>query len=139
MIRATLTRLETGDQGTFGKLECGEFHCFTLELPWRDNEKDISCIPVGVYKCFFTTSPRFKKRMYEITNVPRRTGVRIHAANMAGDKSLGFYSHLNGCVALGEKIGFIDRQKALLVSVSAVRKFEEYLNEKPFELEVKNV
>ena len=35
-----------------GKLYCsGEFIAHTLELPWKDNEKSISCIPQGNYKC----------------------------------------------------------------------------------------
>ena len=36
--------------GTNGKLECeGKFICYTIELPWNNNEKRVSCIPVGKY------------------------------------------------------------------------------------------
>lgn len=136
MISATLLRIESGPHGTFGKLKCGNFSCYTLELPWQHNEPDISCIPTGIYKCVWTKSPRFNKEMYLLENVKNRTGIRIHSANLAGDKALGFRSQLNGCIALGEKFGFIDRQKALLVSVSAIRRFETLMNGRPFELVV---
>lgn len=135
-MRVTLTRIESGDQGTFGKLKCGEFSCYTLELPWRHNDPDISCIPTGIYKCVWNKSTRFKKNMYEVLNVKDRAGIRIHAANLGGDKALGFRSQINGCISLGEKIGFIEGQKALLVSVSAIRRFETIMDGKPFELEI---
>ena len=44
-----LTRTYFPD-GTNGKLKCdGEFICYTIELPWKNNEKRVSCIPVGKY------------------------------------------------------------------------------------------
>ena len=138
MILATLTRIESGDQGTFGKLEIGDFNFYTLELPWRDNEPNISCIPCGVYTCIWNKSERFNRNMYLVCGVDNRSGIRIHPANLAGDKDMGFLSQLNGCIAIGEKIGYIDRQKALLVSMPAVRKLESMLAGRTFQLEVKN-
>ena len=36
--------------GTNGKLECkGKSICNTIELPWRENETRVSCIPEGKY------------------------------------------------------------------------------------------
>ena len=43
-----LVRVTTGMDGTFGVLiKDGVPLCVTLELPWRDNERSISCIPEG--------------------------------------------------------------------------------------------
>ena len=44
-----LTRTYFPD-GTNGKLECeGKLICNTIELPWKNNEKRVSCIPEGKY------------------------------------------------------------------------------------------
>jgi hypothetical protein len=53
-----------------------------------------------------------------------------------GDLEKGFRSQLNGCIALGERLGWIEGQKAVLVSVSAVRRLEELMGGKPFLLEI---
>jgi hypothetical protein len=35
-------------EGTNGKLECeGKLICNTIELPWKNNETKVSCIPKG--------------------------------------------------------------------------------------------
>jgi hypothetical protein len=45
---------------------------------------------------------------------------------------------LNGCIAIGEKLGWMSGQKALLLSAPAVRRFETHMNKQPFELEIVN-
>lgn len=138
MDRIILIRTESTDQGTFGKIRIGNEYFQTLELPWRDNQNNISCIPAGIYTCKMTLSSRFKKRMYLVDGVNKRTGIRIHSANLAGDKSLGYKSQLSGCIALGEKIGFIEKQRAILLSTTAIRKFEIIMNGQDFVLEIIN-
>ena len=45
IIRDTFTK-----KSVIGKLYCGgEFIAHTLELPWKNNEKGVSCIPEGEY------------------------------------------------------------------------------------------
>ena len=136
MKTATLTRLDTSDQGTFGRIQAGDLILFTGELPWRDNQANISCIPEGSYICRYTFSPRFRRGMYVLEQVPARAGVRKHSANLMGDAGKGFRAQLNGCIALGEKLGWIEGQKALLISAPAMRRFEDYMERKPFKLEV---
>lgn len=133
-----IERFESTDHGTFGRIEFEGHSFYTLELPWRDNRNDISCIPSGQYVCRITKSPRFKRDMYLVEGVQGRFGIRIHSANLAGDTTKGLRSHLNGCIAIGESRGTMGRQKALLQSQPAVRKFEELLDRKPFILEVIN-
>jgi hypothetical protein len=48
-------------------------------------------------------------------------------------------SQLYGCIALGEKLGHMDGQKAIMLSRPAVAKLENSMKREPFELEIKNV
>lgn len=136
MERVQLKRLETGEEGTFGRLTYNDFSCFTGELRWDNNKPNVSCIPKGVYFCSWTFSERFKRMMYLVNNISNRGGIRIHPANLMGDDSRGFKRQLNGCIALGQKLGTIDGQKALLLSRPAVRQFEDAMQRRPFMLEI---
>jgi len=139
-MKLILQRLETGDHGTFGRIVLpGERMFYTGELPWRENLPNVSCIPAGLYIAKWTWSARFGRRMYEIGPVAGRFGIRIHSANLCGDTSKGFRSHLNGCIAFGEHIGVMGKQKAILVSRPAVREFERIMAGQTFQLEVRNV
>ena len=54
ILRDTFT-----DESTIGELFInGERFCDTLELPYRDNQRSISCIPTGSYKLIFVP-PKF--------------------------------------------------------------------------------
>lgn len=128
---ARLVRFETGPQGTFGRLTVDGLGWWTVERPWLSNASDVSCIPGGTYTCRLTYSPRFGMSLYLVENVPDRFGVRIHPANLA--------RQLNGCIALGRKLGTMDGVKCVLVSRPAVREFESVMQRKPFTLEVSHV
>src|SRR5690606_21670083 len=132
-------RLESSDEGTFGKIIVGGREFFTGELPWRENAPNISCIPAGVYPCAFTYSPRFRRLMYLVDRVRGRSGIRIHSANFMGDASKGHKCQLNGCIAPGMKIGWIDKQKAVFSSMTATRELQEALQGAPFLLEIRDV
>lgn len=130
MRHVVLTRQEQGPQGTFGVIAVGDRAWWTVERPWLDNASNVSCIPTGLYDCRMTYSPRFRTMLYELADVPGRFACRIHPANLA--------MQLNGCIALGEKRGYIDGVKAVLVSRPAVRAFEAAMGRQPFRLEVRN-
>lgn len=141
MLKLTLIRLETSDHGTFGLLSIpnGEWleTFYVGELPWRNNASNVSCIPKGTYKCLWTYSPRFKKNMYLVDGVKDRAGIRMHSANFMGDDTKGYKRQLNGCIALGEKLGVMEGQKVILVSSPAMRRFEKIMAGRPFELEIR--
>lgn len=137
MRSVLLERLESGDSGTFGRVITDGLVLYTGELPDRDNAANVSCIPAGTYTCSYTYSPRFRRQMYAIERVPGRAGVRIHSANLMGDRAKGLRCQLNGCIALGERLGKIDGQKAVLLSAPAVRRFEDLMAGKTFEIEVR--
>ncbi|HCY83424.1 MAG TPA: hypothetical protein DHV22_18475, partial [Xanthomarina gelatinilytica] len=71
------------EEGTNGALfNSGRFLCHTIELPWNDNKRNISCIPEGVYK----VEPRFSKRFKHhliLKDVKGRSFILFHPANDA--------------------------------------------------------
>ena len=141
MPKLTLTRLESSAHGTFGLLQFehdGWLESFyTGELPWLDNASGKSCIPVGTYKVTKTNWIKYNKPVYILKDVPGRQGILIHSANFMGDREKGLKSQLYGCIALGEKLGTMEGQKALLVSSPAVRRFQDIMEWADFELEIK--
>ena len=83
--------------GTNGKLECeGKFICNTIELPWKNNETKVSCIPEGKY--FIKKRYSFKFHWHlEVIDVKNRKLILFHPANNA-------IKELNGCIAPVTKI-----------------------------------
>ena len=75
------------------------FECFTLELPWKDNQRRVSCIPQGTYKAVKHRSPKFGESVW-IQNVPNRSEILIHPAN--------YVRQLLGCIAPGDSLRDID-------------------------------
>lgn len=96
-MKLTLKRNFKGPDYTIGKLYIdGHYFCDTLEDTVRSTGKKIAgktAIPAGDYKVVKSYSPRFKKILPEILDVPGFAGVRIHAGNTAKDT--------DGCVLLG--------------------------------------
>jgi len=103
-VELTLQRLEVAERPTLGFLEISSapsfsHHLLTLELPFRDNQKNISCIPKGTYECVRVYNraigfpPRRIPITYEVKDVPGRSGILFHAGN--------FVSNTQGCILLG--------------------------------------
>jgi len=90
-----LNRNRKGNDCVFGTLKTrNRFLAFTLEDPIREKKiKNITAIPEGVYEIKYTYSPKFKRRLPELLNVPGFTHIRIHAGNRASDTS--------GCILVG--------------------------------------
>ena len=79
-------------EGTNGKLECeGKLICNTIELPWRNNERRVSCIPEGEYFIEKRYSLKFKWHLH-VLDVENRSLILFHPANNA-------LKELNGCIA----------------------------------------
>jgi len=79
-------------EGTNGKLECeGRLICNTIELPWRNNERRVSCIPEGEYFIEKRYSLKFKWHLH-VLDVENRSLILFHPANNA-------LKELNGCIA----------------------------------------
>jgi hypothetical protein len=73
----------------------GQMTCKTMELPWKDNQNSISCIPEGTYDCVKEAeSNHHKYPHFRILNVPKRTGILVH--------KITYVSGLQGCIGVGE-------------------------------------
>lgn len=94
IMKAIIQRLLSNDKVTLGvMLVDGRPFFTTLELPWKNNQNDISCVPAGTYKCVRTFSNHFKKDVFMLQNVPGRSAVEIHVGNKVED--------IRGCIAIG--------------------------------------
>jgi len=99
-----LVRGNYHEKGTTGQLndETGAKICLTLEEPWKDNQKGISCIPEGRYRCTRYISPKLKRRgskdpeVILLHDVPNRSYVQIHVGNTLED--------VEGCIMTGENM-----------------------------------
>jgi hypothetical protein len=92
IIRETFT-----DVSTIGNLYLnGEWLCDTLENPYLDNQRSISCIPEGQYKVRLRTAKESATRDYLhllVKDVPNRDYILFHIGNSAKDT--------RGCILVG--------------------------------------
>lgn len=118
MKSVIITRNQTTDEGTFGTLKTvdGKLTLHTLELPWRDVNKDgigdpqKSCITPGTYRAIWHESPS-KGWCYWLQDVKGRSHILIHSANYAGDVDKGWQSQLLGCIAPALSVGKMANNK----------------------------
>lgn len=93
LLRDTFT-----DESTLGELFLnGERFCDTLELPYRDNLRSISCIPLGVYKVRLRLPRESATREYIhllVKDVKDRSHILFHRGNSAKDT--------RGCILVGQ-------------------------------------
>ena len=71
-----------------------------IELPWRNNMRNISRIPSGLYDAKAILKGRSGYYGIHILNVPNRSEIMIHIAN--------YVRQLEGCIAPGNKFKDID-------------------------------
>lgn len=111
-MKLTLKRKFLGDKYTIGDLFIdGKFFCNTIEDTVRElppvcpnTPKGISCkckgkiyaetaIPTGTYKVTMEYSPRFKRKLPLLHDVPHFIGILIHSGTTATDSA--------GCLIVG--------------------------------------
>ena len=97
-ISVIIDRLVSSDKQINGSLYIINNHtlifdCHTLELPDKNNEKRVSCIPKGTYKVMKRYSDKHKNH-FQILDVPNRSFILIHSAN--------YVYQLLGCIAVGK-------------------------------------
>lgn len=113
-----LIRLESHiDRGTVGVIMVdGRVICYTLELPWKDNTRNLSCIPDGEYNISLEYSNKYGLDLWELKDVPGRSEIKIHPGNYLRD--------ILGCVLVGSGIGYDgEGNRAVLNSRKAFKKF----------------
>lgn len=108
------------ENSTIGKLytDDGTYLCDTLEDVEREGEKIYgkTAIPVGRYELRWSYSPKFKRYLPELLDVPNYTGVRIHSGNTHKDTE--------GCPLVGE----YDGGDMVINSVKTFNRIEQTLS-----------
>jgi hypothetical protein len=122
-----LIRDDQNEVRTLGALFDGEERiCETLELPWRNNERGVSCIKEGTYECKLLFSQSRKMRLYWLQRVPGREAVQIHIGNFPKD--------IRGCILVGEERG----KDQVVHSKRAFEKFMERMKGQDFFLTIES-
>ena len=129
MERIVLERVYLPDR-TLGSLyRNGEAIAKTLELPWLDNRRGVSCIPEGVYQVI--SQPPKEGRPYpyfRLPNVPGRSGILIHRGTEP--------THSKGCILVASRFRNINTSQPSLEESG--KKLQWMIDNLPseFELEV---
>ena len=116
-MRILLERINDNGTQTIGRMnvldESGSsvFDCHTLELPWKDNNNNVSCIPVGEYKVVKRYSPKYGNH-FHVTGVPGRSYILIHKGN--------YFTDIRGCILVGTGVSDINRDGQIDVTSSGV-------------------
>lgn len=96
-MKLKLCRKFLGNKYTIGKLFINdEYICDTLEDAVRSESIKVcgeTAIPYGVYEIILTMSPRFKRILPLLLDVPHFEGIRIHTGNTEKDTE--------GCILVG--------------------------------------
>lgn len=113
-MKAILTRLQYQQQQTLGVLQLFDrlekvYECKTLELPWQNNARNVSCIPEGRYDVIIREVPH-RGRHFHVLNVPDRSLILIHVGN--------YYTDIQGCILPGQDYFDINHDGLLDVSSS---------------------
>ena len=91
----------------------------TMELPWKDNHPETSCIPTGLYVAKKRPAQakitNGNKLAFEVMNVEGRSGILIHVANIPSD--------IKGCIGIGMMYGVLGNEPAILQSRPAFDRF----------------
>jgi hypothetical protein len=89
LLFLTRTYFPDGTNGTL--VYEGKILCNTIELPWKQNETKVSCIPEGKYFIEKRYSKQFQWHL-EVMDVKNRSLILFHPANNA-------LQELKGCIA----------------------------------------
>ena len=114
---AALCRFVVKEKFTLGRLKIFNasgnllFECFTLELPYVDNQHNISCIPAIKYYCQLYSSAKFGL-VFKILNVRNREGILFHKGNTVADT--------HGCILLGSSYTFSPDKKECSLQKSKI-------------------
>jgi hypothetical protein len=119
-MRVLLRRFaEFGHEGTASHIRIGGWRCCGLELPWRDNQRNVSRVPAGLYALVPIPEKRTYYlvgsgvvRLYEEASLTDRWGIRFDIANTVDE--------ILGCIAIGKSLGFLGGNLAVLESRSAM-------------------
>jgi len=97
-MKLHLKRIALKETYTIGKLYVDDvFLCNSLEDKVRPQGEKVfgeTAIPAGTYSVIYNYSPRFKRKLPRLLNVPMFDGILIHNGSNA--------SHSHGCILVGK-------------------------------------
>jgi len=136
-MKATLKR-ESNNKYTKGRLTVENgFTCDTLELAWKMNLIQTSCIPVGTYQVIPRFSQKYGNHLH-VTGVVGRSFILIHWGNYAGSANpVTGHPDIKGCILVGR--GYADlNADGLPEIVNSKITFKELMKQCPngFELTI---
>lgn len=109
-MKLQLKRISDNGVQTLGHLRAPNGFVYqTLELPWKQNQSKISCIPKGTYFVTKRNSEKYGNH-FHIQNVPGRSFILIHHGN--------YYTDILGCVLVGKGLKDINGDGQLDVTSS---------------------
>lgn len=110
-MKVTVLRIEKTEQGLIGILMVdGQVECFTMQPDPTDVHFSI---PAGCYRCIRYHSVRFPDT-FEIL-VSGHTRLLFHVLNLEDESQ--------GCIGLGESVGWLKGKRAVLASGVAFEQF----------------
>jgi hypothetical protein len=132
-MKLELTRFLKTNAFTAGTLDVDGEILYTLELPWNENERSVSCIPHGLYEVTphgWEEGSQVKfKNTYHIQDVLNRSDILIHVGNWTKDTY--------GCVLVGT--GFQVDNKSVMITNSkqAMNKLRQSVGIGNFKINIK--
>lgn len=125
---AILSRFRDDGKDTNGILSVVDstFSCDSLERPWLNNARGLSCIPQGRYLVKWSLMFTAKKYHYQVMDVPKRSAIFIHGGN--------YFIDSHGCILLGDKTGDMnkDGENDIKNSRPTIKEFEDLMEQKDF-------
>lgn len=135
LSKTIIVEREYHEFGTHGDMYFpDETMIHTLENPWKNNERKVSCIPEGIYPLVKRFSPIVEriskgkyKEGYEVTQVDGRDWIMLHAGN--------YVRNTDGCPLTGMSKDFTGNEPVVWKSGEA---FDIFMN-KMVELGIENI
>jgi hypothetical protein len=101
IVHLKVIRTDFTSKYTMGKLYVDDqYFCNTLEDTVRESGVKVygeTAIPAGKYNVIITFSPKFKRELPLLLNVPNFEGIRIHNGSYPEDSE--------GCILVGDSFG----------------------------------
>lgn len=94
-MKLIINRHPSGINSTLGflQLECDtSFFLYIMELPWKNNEQRVSCIPCGLYDLEYRVSEKYGEHIL-VKDVPGRSYILFHWGN--------YPKNYKGCIGSG--------------------------------------
>lgn len=131
-----LIRYDEDENQIIGKLDVVDdngdtlYSFSTLELPWKNNQRRVSCIPYGRYMVIKRWSEKYGNH-FILLDVPNRDYILIHFGNYKRDTK--------GCILVGDGVTDINGDGLLDVtnSKNTMKKLNKiFSNIEEFEIEI---